>query len=57
MTNDKCCTGRCNQGRDCPIRQRVTNLTRAIVGYGVFLLCLMSAASAIAVWLAKWGTA
>ena len=57
MTNDKCRTGRCNQGRDCPARQRVTNLTRALAGYGVFLLCLMSAASAIAVWLAKWGTA
>lgn len=51
-----CCNHRCNQGRDCPARRRVTNLARALAGYAVFLLCLMSAASALAVWLAKWGT-
>ena len=52
-----CCNHDCNQGRDCPARRRAANLARALAGYGVFLLCLMSAASAIAVWLAKWGTA
>lgn len=57
MTVYKCCNHNCNQGRDCPARRRVTNLARALAGYGVFLLCLTSAASAIAIWLAKWGTA
>ena len=52
-----CCNNRCNQGRDCPARRRVTNLVRALAGYGVFLLCLMSAASSIAIWLAKWRSA
>lgn len=52
-----CCNHRCNQGRDCPARRRVTNLARELAGYGVFLLCLMSAAAALGVWLAKWGTA
>ena len=52
-----CCNHDCRQGRDCPARRRVTNLVRALAGYGVFLLCLMSAASAIAIWLAKWGSA
>ena len=53
----KCCNHDCNQGRDCPARQRVTNLARALVGYGTFLVCLMSAAASIAIWLAKSGTA
>ena len=48
-----CCNHRCNQGRDCPARRRAANLARTLAGYAVFLLCLMSAASAIAVWLAK----
>lgn len=50
-----CCNHHCNQGRDCPARRRAANLLRALAGYSVFLLCLMSAASAIAVWL-KWST-
>ena len=37
--------------------RRVVNLARALAGYGVFLLCLMSAASSLAIWLAKWGSA
>lgn len=37
--------------------RRAMNLAGALAGYAVFLLCLMSAASSIAVWLAKWGTA
>lgn len=52
-----CCNNDCRQGRDCPARERFINLARALAGYGVFLLCLMSAASAIAMWLAKWGSA
>ena len=52
-----CCNNECNQGRDCPARRRVANLARALAGYAVFLLCLMGAASSIAIWLAKWGTA
>ena len=45
-----CCNHDCNQGRDCPAR-RASNIARAIAGYSVFLLCLMSAASAIAIWM------
>ena len=52
-----CCNNNCNQGRSCPARRRASNLARVLAGYAVLLLCLMSAASAIAVWLAKWGTA
>jgi len=53
-----CCNHDCAQGRRCPARRRAAaNLARALAGYAVLLPCLMSAASAIAVWLAKWGTA
>lgn len=52
-----CCTHRCNRGRDCPARRRVTNLARALAGYAVTIFCLMSAASSLAIWLAKWGSA
>lgn len=48
-----CCNKDCNQGRDCPARRRVVNLSRALAGYGVLLLCLMSAASAVAIWVAQ----
>ena len=56
MTVDKCCNHNCAQGDTCPQRKRAANLARPLIGHAVFLLCLMSAASAIAVWLAKWGT-
>lgn len=54
-----CCDeyGDCRQGRDCPARRRVINVARALAGYAIFLLCLTSAAAAIAVWLAQWGAA
>ena len=52
-----CCNNNCNQGRNCPARRRAANLVRALAGYAVLLLCLMSAASSIAIWLAKGGTA
>ena len=52
-----CCNNDCRQGRDCPARRRATSLARALAGYAVLLLCLMSAASSIAIWLAKWGSA
>ena len=42
-----CCNHDCAQGRRCPARRRATSLARALAGYAVFLLCLMSAASAI----------
>ena len=52
-----CCNQDCAQGRACPARRRVTNLARALAGYAVTILCLMSAASSLAIWLAKWGSA
>lgn len=47
-----CCTHRCNQGRACIARRRLVNITRAMVGYGVFLGFLLCAAMAVASWLA-----
>ena len=47
-----CCNHRCNQGRSCLARCRLVNISRALVGYGVFLAFLMCAAMAAASWLA-----
>lgn len=52
-----CCNHNCDQGRHCPARRRATSLARALAGYVVTILCLMSAASSLAIWLAKWGSA
>ena len=47
-----CCTHRCNQGRACIARRRLVNVTRALVGYGVFLGLLLCAVMAASSWLA-----
>lgn len=47
-----CCTHRCNQGRACIARRRLVNVTRALVGYGVFLGLLLCAVVAVSSWLA-----
>ena len=47
-----CCTHRCNQGRACIARRRLVNITRALVGYGVFLGLLLCAVMAASSWLA-----
>ena len=46
-----CCNHRCNQGRACIARRRLVNVTRALVGYGIFLGFLLCAVMAAGSWL------
>ena len=46
-----CCNRDCSQGRACPYRARAAALARAMLGHSVALLCILSAAVALAVWL------
>ena len=47
----KCCNHDCEQGKACPYRARAAALARALLGQAVALVCILSAAAALAVWL------
>ena len=56
MVNDRQCGDcDCNQGRECPARLRSEKRLSDLVFYAAFVAGLMTAAGALAIWLAKWG--
>ena len=48
-----CCNHDCEQGRACPYRARASALARALLARAVAVLCIVSAALALAVWLLR----